>query len=188
MQKLLALDLSVTSTGWCIFEIQKSKKYNYDIISYGKIVTAADDFHTEDERLNFICNEIEKIIKNNEISTVLMEEQYISINKQIGLLLRKLLGASMRTAEYNSCDTIYLQATSVRKNLNIEQRTKVTIDKHGNDKITKVRIDKKDVALYIKKEVIDIGDYSDSGKQKTSDIYDAIALGVAYINILRKEV
>lgn len=151
-------------------------------------MTDADDYSSEDLRLNYICNEIENLIKINKINIVLMEEQYVGQNKKVGLLLRKLLGASMRTAEYNKCGTTYLQATTVRKYLDIKPRTKTVTDNTGREKISNIKVNKEDVALYIKNNVIDIGEYNDgTGKKKTSDIYDAIALGVAYINILRKE-
>lgn len=188
MQKLLALDLSVTSTGWCIFKSLKTKNKDYGILSCGRIITKVEDYKCEDDRLNYICNEIEKLINQNQISIVLMEEQYVGVNKSIGLLLRKLLGASMRTANNNKCRTEYLQSTTVRKYLNITPRTKITFDKNGKEKTANIKVNKEDVALYIINNIIDVGEYNDgSGKKKTSDIYDAIALGVAYINILRKE-
>ena len=47
---------------------------------------------------------------------------------------------------------------------------------------------KEDVAKYIQENYIDIGEYSDKqGKNKTSDICDAISIAIAHNNKMLKE-
>lgn len=165
MQKLLALDLSVTSTGWCVGELEK-----FNVIEYGKIVTEKADFENEDNRILFICDQIEQIINKNGINLVTIEEQYAGNNVKTLKILRKLLGAVMRTIKFVDLDIVYFYPSETRKNLNIQQ-----------DK--KKKLNKEEVGLYIQKNYIDVGEYSDKkNKAKTSDIYDAIALYIAYLN------
>ena len=73
----------------------------------------------------------------------------------------------MRMITKNNLTIEYLAPTSVKKIVT------------GNGKATK-----EDVAKYVQDHYINIGEYSDkSGKNKTSDIYDAISIAIA----VRKE-
>ena len=51
---LLSLDVSISSTGYAIFE-------ENDLVTYGKIITKKKDFETEDLRINYICDIIKEI-------------------------------------------------------------------------------------------------------------------------------
>lgn len=63
--KILALDLSTKSTGWCLFEGNR-------LIDYGLITAYSSDVIN---RIKKITKELEEIInKNSNIQTVLMEE------------------------------------------------------------------------------------------------------------------
>ncbi|VIF90067.1 Holliday junction resolvase [Clostridioides difficile] len=157
---VLALDVSLSSTGWAIINSNK------EILEYGKIVTKKENFDTEDERMCHICNAIQDIITSHNIKIVLVEDQFTSRNSKIILSLRKLFGAIMRTVKLNNINLEYMHSTSVRKYLM----------NSGNAK-------KEEVAAYVRENIIDIGEYIDrTCKAKSSDIYDAIALGIAYLN------
>jgi crossover junction endodeoxyribonuclease ruvC len=144
----------MTSTGWAILEDDK-------VIDYGKINTSVKDFETEDERINHIVDMIQE--HTTDLDCVGIENQYISSRTNTIMVLRKLLGATMRMITKNNLTIEYLAPTSVKKIVT------------GNGKATK-----EDVAKYVQDHYINIGEYSDkSGKNKTSDIYDAISIAIA---------
>ncbi|SFN18632.1 Holliday junction resolvase [Peptostreptococcus anaerobius] len=144
----------MTSTGWCVIE-------DFKVISYGKINTSPKDFTTEDERINYIVDKIESVMDN--ITFVGIENQFISNRTSTIMVLRKLLGATMRMITQKGICVEYLAPTSVKKIIT------------GNG-----RAGKEKVAKYIQDNYIDIGEYSDkAGNNKTSDIYDAISIAVA---------
>lgn len=157
---VLALDVSMSSTGWAV--INRNKK----VLEYGKITTKKDKFKSEDERMCYICNAIQELIITYNIQIVLVEDQFTSRNSKTILSLRKLLGAIMRTVKLNNIEIEYMYPASIRKYLMNSGKAK-----------------KEEVAAYVRVNIIDIGEYIDrTCKAKTSDIYDAIALGVAYLN------
>ncbi|HBE8644529.1 TPA: crossover junction endodeoxyribonuclease RuvC [Clostridioides difficile] len=159
---VLALDVSLSSTGWAIINSNK------EILEYGKIVTKKENFDTEDERMCYICNTIQEIITTHNIQIVLVEDQFTSRNSKTILSLRKLLGAIMRTVKLNNIELEYMYPVSIRKYL-----------------MNSGKVKKEEVAIYVRENIIDIGEYIDrTCKAKTSDIYDAIALGIAYLNKL----
>ncbi|MCC0662483.1 crossover junction endodeoxyribonuclease RuvC [Clostridioides sp. ZZV15-6597] len=157
---VLALDVSMSATGWAIINSNK------EVLEYGKIVTKKENFDTEDERMCHICNAIQEIITSHNIQIVLVEDQFTSRNSKTILSLRKLLGAIMRTVKLNNIEIEYMYPVSIRKYLMNSGKAK-----------------KEEVAVYVRENIIDIGEYIDrTCKAKTSDIYDAIALGIAYLN------
>ena len=88
------------------------------------------------------------------------------------MILRKLLGATIRMIykEYG-LETRYITPTSVKKLMT------------GNGKASK-----EEVAEHIRTNYRDIGSYSDkAGKNKTSDIYDAIGIAVSVGNQIKEE-
>ena len=144
----------MTSTGWAILEDDK-------VTDYGKINTSVKDFETEDERINDIVGMIQE--NRTDLDCVGIENQYISSRTNTIMVLRKLLGATMRMIAKNNLTIEYLAPTSVKKIVT------------GNGKATK-----EDVAKYVQDHYINIGEYSDkSGKNKTSDIDDAINIAIA---------
>ncbi|MDI7818078.1 crossover junction endodeoxyribonuclease RuvC [Clostridioides difficile] len=157
---VLALDVSMSSTGWTV--INRNKK----VLEYGKITTKKDKFKSEDERMCYICNTIQELIITYNIQIVLVEDQFTSRNSKTILSLRKLLGAIMRTVKLNNIEIEYMYPVSIRKYLMNNGKAK-----------------KEEVATYIRENIVDIGEYIDKTcKAKSSDIYDAIALGIAYLN------
>ncbi len=150
----------MTSTGYSVVDNKEN------VILSGKIETKKDKFESEDERINYIVDEIKNIIKKyeNKIELVGIENQFISSRTATIMVLRKLLGAVCRMV-YKECSikTVYLAPTTVKKIITGSGRAK-----------------KDEVAKYIQENCIDIGEYSDkTGKKKTSDIYDAIGIAIA---------
>ena len=157
---LLSLDASIASTGYAIFEGEQ-------LIKYGKIVTKKDKFKTEDLRLNYICDEIEQLIIKYEIDELVCEDQFTSVNSKTILVLRKLMGGIMRTANRFDINVHYYFPNQWRKILGINKGT-------SNDK------KKKCYDCLIKNNIIDF-EFIPKNKDKNDDICDAIGIGLAYL-------
>lgn len=157
---LLSLDTSVASTGYAIFDEDK-------LIKYGKIVTNKKDFENEDSRLNYICDEIEMLIIKYEINEIVCENQFTSVNSKTILILRKLIGGIMRTANRFNINVHYYLPAQWRKILGINKGT-------SDDK------KKKCYDYLIKNNIIDF-EFVPKNKDKNDDICDAIGIGLAYL-------
>ena len=164
----MGIDASLSSTGVCI---AKSNNETIEIIETSVIQTKKDDFKNEDLRIFYICKELAKKMIDNKVNRVVIEEQFMARNSKTVLSLRKMLGAIMYLVYEMGLELNYLYPTTVRKLLLNNGKAK-----------------KEEVAKYIRGNVIDIGEYSDrAGKKKTSDIYDATAIVVAYDKKIKNE-
>lgn len=157
---LLSLDASISSTGYAIFDEDK-------LIKYGKIVTNKKDFENEDLRLNHICDKIEQLIIKYEIDEIICEDQFTSVNSKTILVLRKLIGGIMRTANRFDINVHYYLPAQWRKILDINKGT-------SNNK------KKKCYDYLIKNNIIDF-EFIPKNKDKNDDICDAIGIGLAYL-------
>lgn len=165
---IMGIDASLSSTGFCIVESNNQK---IDIIKTGVIQTKKDDFKTEDLRIFYICKELAKLILTYYVSKIAIEEQFMARNSKTILSLRKMLGAIMYLVCDMGLELDYLYPTTVRKLLLDNGKAK-----------------KEEVAKYIRENIMDLGEYSDkSGKKKTSDIYDATAIALAYNKKLKNK-
>ena len=155
---LLALDTSVASTGFAIFNEKQ------EIITYGNIPTEKKDFETEDLRLNYIGNVIDELIRTYNVTDIIEEDQFTSINSKTILLLRKLVGVISRVAYKYEINIHYVQPSQWRAKLGIKGK------------------DKKLAAFnYLKdNNIIDLGELKTSGKKKNDDITDALCIGLSY--------
>ena len=164
----MGIDASLSSTGICI---AKSNNKKIEIIETSVIQTKKDDFKNEDLRIFYICKEISKKIINNKVTKIVIEEQFMARNSKTVLSLRKMLGAIMYLIYEMGLELDYIYPTTVRK----------LVLNNGKAK-------KEEVAKYIRDNIIDIGEYSDkAGKKKTSDIYDATAIVIAYDKKLKSK-
>jgi crossover junction endodeoxyribonuclease RuvC len=157
---LLSLDASIASTGYAIFNEEK-------LVIYGKIVTEKKKFETEDLRINYICDEIKELLLNYKIDEVVCENQFVSVNKSTILILRKLIGAIVRTVNEFNIEMTYYSPAQWRSLLKINS---------GKS------IDKKEKAykFLINNNIIDF-EFISKGVKKNDDIVDAICIGIAYI-------
>ena len=157
----MGIDASLSSTGVCIVE---SNNETMNIVKVGVIQTKKDDFKTEDLRIFHICKELAKLILTYDVDKVAIEEQFMARNSKTVLSLRKMLGAIMYLVCDMGLELDYLYPTTVRKLLLNNGKAK-----------------KEEVAKYIRENIVDLGVYSDkTGKEKTSDMYDATAIALAY--------
>ena len=159
---IIALDASLSSTGYCIMDDNK------EVIDCGKITTNSKN--KDSHRISFICKKCEELIIIYDIKCVVIEGQFVSRNKNTAMKLSRLFGAIMYLSQIHDIDIISIEPNRVR-----------SILLHGD-------CDKEEMAKFILDSyefnciVTSIGPYSDkSNKAKTSDIYDSISIGMAYM-------
>lgn len=154
---ILGIDESLSSCGYSIVTEEG------EILLYGRICTDAKK-NTEFERMQMVANEIKKIIEENNVGTVVVEGQFFSKNGKTGLTLARLMGCIIYVCMELGVKIESLTPTQARKIL------------LGQGKSTK-----EDVAEFIRENYLDVGEFSDKqGKKKTSDIYDSLALSLAW--------
>ena len=64
---ILGLDLSLSSSGRCIFS-------NNKVITYGKIMTKKKDFEDDLDRLKYIADEVQQIINEHQVDFAVIED------------------------------------------------------------------------------------------------------------------
>lgn len=157
---VLSLDLSFSSTGFCIIDEE------YNLITYGTIQTKAKD-NTEEERLYIIGRKIDELIKEYNVTHVCAEGSYKSVNVRTTQQLAKLLGISIYLSIDNDVEISTINPSAARKYI-----------------IGKGNANKEEVAEWIRQNYWDIGEFSDKETKmikKTSDIYDSMLLGLFFL-------
>lgn len=158
---VMGIDASLSSTGFAIMNI---KENDIEFLEIDKIQTKKEHYRSEDFRICAITDRLKEVIQKYNIECIVLEEQFMSKNSKTVLSLRKMLGSIMYMAIHNKVQVEYLYPSTTRKLLMDNGKAR-----------------KEDVASYIQENYIDIGEYTDkTGKNKTSDMYDALALGIAY--------
>ena len=111
--KILSLDLSTKSTGWCIGQ-------NQSIISHGCITASSKDVM---KRIVKIRDELSQIIKENKIQKIIMEQVRPDFNSHTGKILMWLQGIiAMAAYEINSkIEYDFIGASTWRAALKIKQ-------------------------------------------------------------------
>ena len=90
--KILSLDLSTKSTGWCIGQ-------NQSIISHGCITASSKDVI---KRIIKMRDELSKIIKDNKIQKIIMQQVRLQLSSHTSKILMWLQGIiTMTTYEIN---------------------------------------------------------------------------------------
>lgn len=165
---ILSLDASLSSTGYCVM-----KNNNEDILTLGKIVTKKGK-QTEEERVYTIVSTIEGIVKEYGVTKVAIENQFLHKNPKTTMQLSRLRGALVYMLMANNCIIEHIQPSSVRK---------LMMDNGSASK--------EEVASFIQEKykeenkVIELGEFCDRNcKAKNSDIYDAIAIALAFKHII----
>lgn len=159
----IALDPSISSCGLCIMD------YNGKIYDTRKITSSKKDGDTND-RIKIILNGIETAGFNCTFNIdLVMEDGFCGKNLKTGLTLAKLRGAILgRFPQFNICE---YEPSAIRKALGLK----------GNASKEETAAE---ITFLYTEECNRIGPYSDkAGKNKTSDIYDAIAAGAAHLRL-----
>ena len=162
---ILSLDPSLSSTGYAIID-QSTKQLLYR----GKI-TSSSKLSTDD-RIQLIIRQIEFAIPKTHI--VILEDGFVGVNSQSSLKLAQLRGALIAYFKYQGRTVIHQLPSEIRKNFGLA----------GNASKEEVA---KEVLKYYPFLTEQIGPYSDkANKDKTSDIYDAISIGLSYVINLKE--
>lgn len=168
-ESVLAIDPALSTTGYAVIN-----KNTLELIYINKFTTSPKK--SLDERINEIVAELFSIAAKYNVKDVVLEDGFSGTNLSTGLKLATLRGAIIGVFTFcKYYNVIHMMPTQIRKYLGVG----------GNAK-------KDDVAQAIinmypnNKKLEIIGPYSDKqNKNKTSDIYDAISIGVAYIKGLK---
>ena len=156
--KVLALDPSLSSTGYAILNESK------ELIDKGKINTSPK--YSTDDRILKIITILDEF---SGIDVVVLEDGFVGFNAQGSLKLAELRGAIIFFHKYNCKEVIHMQPKEIRKKFGLK----------GSAKKDEVAERVLEYYPYLESE---IGPYSDkANKDKTSDIYDAISIGLSYI-------
>ena len=155
---ILGIDPSLSSTGYAVLDEDRN------LIDYGKLISGPT--MKEEDRICKITNNLKKIIEKYKIEKVVMESQFFSKNPKTAMQLSRLRGAITYMARMLECDLFYLTPAEARKLL-----------------ISQGSAKKEDIAKYIRENIVDLGEFIDAKcKDKNSDIYDSIAIGIAFLN------
>ena len=156
--KILGIDPSLSYTGFAVIED------NGELVEFGKLITGPT--MKEEDRICKTTNRLKKIIENYKIEKVVMETQHFRKSPKVTMQLSRLRGAITYMCRMLDCELFYFAPTEARKLF------------FGNGAAKKL-----DIANFIRENIVDLGEFDDtSRKSKNSDMYDAIAIGIAFIN------
>lgn len=160
---ILALDASISSTGYCVMNYDKR-----EVAECGKITTKPKDIMSD--RFNIICSKCEELIEKYDIKMLAIEGQYVHKNKSTALKLASLLGALMFTFTRKKIEIYKIQPSQVRRILLHGDATKEEMAKFVQD-------------YYSENPIVNtLGELNDRNcKAKNSDIYDAITIALSFI-------
>lgn len=152
--KILGIDPSLSSSGWVFLNNGKVK-------DFGIVKTKTSD----EKRFLYISDEFEKIIKKYKPDEIHIETPFFGKNGQSSLNLAYVRGVLLVLSERLDIPLISFAPQEIKKALTGSGRA-------GKDEIaTELTKMYKDDKVFLK-----IGPFSDkNNKDKTSDIYDALA-------------
>lgn len=187
---VLALDASLSSTGYALVrndlallefgklttkkQVVKKKKEEPSTKKKAKprktIEERTAEQVDEDNRIFYIASNIMELFDKYEIDAVTMEGQFSYQNVRTALQLSRLRGALMMACKLKGVELEYPEPSVIRENL------------MGKGDASKEEVAEYIMELYKDNEnVRALGPFNDKpNKGKNSDIYDAIADGVAY--------
>lgn len=171
LRYVLSIDPALSTTGFSVIDFN-----TLNLIQVEKFMTSPKNM--DDFRINEIVTKLFTVAAVYPIKEIILEDGYSGPNKKTALQLSTLRGAIIGVFNFNRYEVFHMQPSVIRKelgcggNANKEQVAQAIIDMYGKDN------------PIIKK----IGPYSDKqNKNKTSDMYDSVGIGVAYIKMCKKD-
>lgn len=160
---ILAIDPALSTTGYAVIN-----RHTLELLCVGKITTLPKT--PDDYRINEIVTKLFSIATNHSVTHVILEDGYIGANAKTAIQLATLRGAIIGVFSFNKYSVHHMLPSEIRKAVGVG----------GNAK--KEEVAKAITSMYQNDEkLISVGSYSDKyNKNKTSDIYDAISIGVAF--------
>lgn len=166
---ILGIDPSLVCSGLCVIDNNKNNK----LIYFEKIETKPK----QNNRLFYIISKIQDVINNYNISVIKIEAGY-TISKKEKVHQRGNQKSIIQLAELRGC----IKYISQLNNIKLYEYEPCSVKKYISGK---GNCEKKDIYLSLYKlykdddKFLTIGDFSDlHNKNKTDDIYDAIAISL----------
>lgn len=168
---ILSIDPSLSSTGYAVINYDTS-----ELINVEKFTTSSKN--SDDFRINEIVTKLFSVAATYPVTEVVLEDGFVGPSQRSSLQLATLRGAIIGVFQFNRYSVYHMQPASIRKALGCGGHAK-----------------KDEVAMAIinlygpeNKIIKRIGPYSDKqNKSKTSDMYDAIGIGLAYTKLFKKD-
>jgi len=172
---LLSLDLSSYSSGWSVFKDGK-------LIDYGYIYQPKSE-KWDVGRINYMKNEIQKIIEDYGINCVAMEDVILK-NKYTLYVLSKLQGVIADLLYSQDIRFMLINPLEWKTDLNINRMTSSSFDSRIQSKEKTVKCINKDFKLDLEKE------FSNSPKDLSEpcvyDVCDSIGLGSCALKRIKR--
>lgn len=158
--KTISFDPGTNFTGYSIFE-------NGTPIEAG--VLRATSSWTQSKRLGHLLYCIHKILTEHKPDAVIVEEQFVGRNPKTSLVTARAMGLAIAVAGGLGIKVVGFTPSEVKKSVT------------GIGNADKVFVANKVIEKYIDNPAIkNIGPYVDKGKNKTDDIYDAVAINETF--------
>lgn len=166
---VLAIDPALSTTGYAVVNMN-----TLDIAYANKFTTSSKN--SDDFRINEIVSRLFYVATQYPIKYIVLEDGFMGANTRTALQLATLRGAIIGVFSFNKYLVHHMLPSQIRKELGCG----------GNAK--KDQVADAIMAMYPNnKKLAIIGPYSDKqNKSKTSDIYDAISIAVAFVKSLKR--
>ena len=170
VEYVLAIDPALSTTGYAVIN-----KNTLELEYINKFTTSAK--LSDDERINAIVSKLLSIASMYPIKDIILEDGYLGPNARTCLQLATLRGAIIGVFNVLKYSVHHMLPSQIRKELGIGGKAK-------KDEVAMAI-----TAMYQNNRKLDIiGPYSDKqNKDKTSDIYDAISIGVAFCKMRKSK-
>lgn len=161
---VLAIDPALSTTGYAVINMN-----TLEIAYINKFTTSPKN--SDDFRINEIVAKLFCIASQYQIKHVVLEDGFMGKNVRTAIQLATLRGAIIGTFNFCKYSVHHMLPSTIRKELGVG----------GN--ASKEEVARMITEMYAGNKKLEIvGPYSDKqNKNKTSDIYDAISIGVAFI-------
>ena len=167
---ILAIDPALSTTGYAVINLN-----TLELAYINKFTTSPKN--SDDFRINEIVAKLFCVASQYSIKHIVLEDGFLGKNPSTAMQLATLRGAIIGVFSFHKYTVHHMLPSQIRKVLGCG----------GNAK--KEQVAEAITTMYPNnKELEIIGPYSDKqNKDKTSDIYDAISIGVAFIKGLKGE-
>lgn len=160
---VLAIDPALSTTGYAVINL-----HTLELAYINKFTTSSKN--SDDFRINEIVARLFYVASQYPIKYIVLEDGFMGANTRTALQLATLRGAIIGVFSFNKYLVYHMLPSQIRKELGCGGNAK-------KDQVAEVI-----QAMYPNNKKLElIGPYSDKqNKDKTSDIYDAISIGVAF--------
>ena len=165
---VLAIDPALSTTGYAVINME-----TLELAYIAKFTTSSAN--PDDFRINEIVAKLFCIASQYPIKHIILEDGFLGKNPRTAMQLSTLRGAIIGVFSFFKYQVHHMLPSQTRKELGCGGNAS---KEEVAAMVTSLYPDNKKLAI--------IGPYSDKqNKQKTSDIYDAVSIGVAFIKSLK---